>query len=76
MSQHLHVFFRRNGIDEHRANRRLLELRQLGLSHDDIARVVTYYEGWPLSESQVRRRLRVLGVRGQPPVKHRGRVAA
>lgn len=76
MSQHLHAFCRRHGIDERRVNRRLLELRALGLSHDDVARVVSYYEGWPLSESQVRRRLRVLGVRGRPPAKHRGRVAA
>lgn len=73
MSGHLSVFCQQHGINEGDLNRRLLELRALGLSHADIGRVVAYYEGWPLSESQVHRRLRSLGVRGRPPRKPRRR---
>lgn len=61
MTTHLRRQLRDIGVDAGTVDRRLMELRMLGLPYPTIAKVVGYYEGWFLTEDQVRGRLLALG---------------
>lgn len=58
---------RNDGIDPRFFDRRLMELRMTGMSYADIARAVSFYEGWHnFSDQQIRERLNRLGAPKNP----------
>lgn len=66
MSESLHTFCRRHDVNIFAVDRRIMELRDLGMSFSAIAKAVSYYEGWPLSKHQVRGRLNRMGAPKNP----------
>jgi hypothetical protein len=63
---YLREMFRRDGISPRDFDKRIIELRRIGLSFPTIAKVVSYYEGWFVTEHQIRERLHVLGAPKNP----------
>jgi hypothetical protein len=66
VSAHIARVLREQGIDYRTFDRTLVDLKDRGLSHPAIAAVVEYYEGWPLTEHQVRGRLEKVGYPKNP----------
>lgn len=75
-AEHLSKMFRRHGISPRDFDKRIIELRKTGLSITAIVKVVRYYEGWFVTEHQIRDRLHRLGAPKNPKRQRAGREIA